>query len=128
MLIEVLVSILIFSFGVLALVGLQGSMTRAQTEAELRAEASFLASEALGLMWGDINNLSSFSDANCNTHDPCITWQQKVTARLPAGQGQINILPAPGGQGRMAEVVITWTPSNGPARRHRAASQISSAS
>lgn len=127
MLLEMLVSILIFSFGVLALVGLQGSMTRAQTEAELRAEASFLASEALGLMWSDVNNLGSYDTATCNTHDPCIAWRQKVVDRLPSGQGSINVLQAAGGQGRMAEVVITWTPSNGVQRTHRATSQITPA-
>ena len=125
MLLEVLVSVLIFSFGVLALVGLQGSMTRAQTEAELRAEASFMANEALGLMWGDIKNLGNYDEAACNSHDPCVTWQQKVSTRLPSGLGQINILPAASGQGRMAEIVITWTPANGTPRRHRIASQIS---
>lgn len=125
MLLEVLVSVLIFSFGVLALVGLQGSMTRAQTEAELRAEASFLANEALGLMWGDINNLGNYDDLACNSYSPCVTWQQKVSTRLPSGLGQINILPAASGQGRMAEIVITWTPANGTPRRHRIASQIS---
>lgn len=127
MLLEVLVSILIFSFGVLALVGLQGNMTRAQTEAELRAEASFLANEALGLMWSDVNNLGSYDAATCNTLDACVTWQQKVVARLPNGQGRINVLPAAGGQGRMAEVVITWTPSNSTQRTHRATSQITPA-
>lgn len=127
MLLEVLVAILIFSFGVLALVGLQGSMTRAQTEAELRAEASFLANEALGIMWGDVNNLPAFNSATCSTHDPCATWQGKIADRLPAGRGVISILPAAGNQGRMAEITVTWRHSNGDQRTHRTFSQISPA-
>jgi len=127
MLLEILVSILIFSFGVLALVGLQGSMTRAQTEAEMRAEASFLASEALGLMWGDLSNLSSYHRTGCNSYNPCVTWQAKISSRLPNGQGTISVLPAAGGQGQMAEITITWQHSNGDVRTYRAISQLSTA-
>lgn len=121
MLLEILVSILIFSFGVLALVGLQGNMTRAQTEAELRAEASFLASEVIGLMWTSAASLSSYSGASCNTTDACKTWAEKVTEKLPAGQGTVTV------NGNTVTVTITWRHSGGDQRTYTTTTDITPA-
>ena len=52
-LIEALVGMLIFAFGVLALIGLQASMTRAQSSAHYRADASNLASQLFALVQTD---------------------------------------------------------------------------
>ncbi|MEY4764186.1 MAG: hypothetical protein RI907_859 [Pseudomonadota bacterium] len=89
LLLEVLVSILIFSIGVLALVGLQGRMSSAQTAAKLRAEAAALANEVIGVMWSDVNNLGSYTSANCAAYDPCSEWQGKVSRQLPGGVGAV---------------------------------------
>ena len=121
MLLEILVSILIFSFGVLALVGLQGSMTRAQTEAELRAEASFLAGEVIGLMWTSTTSLSSYSGASCDTTDACKTWAEKVTEKLPAGQGTVTV------NGNTVTVTITWRHSGGDQRTYTTTTDITPA-
>jgi type IV pilus assembly protein PilV len=118
MLLEILVSILIFSFGVLALVGLQGSMTRAQTEAELRAEASFLAGEVIGLMWTSAATLSSYAGNNCDSTDPCVTWREKVAEKLPAGQGTIAV------NGNTVTVTITWRHSGGDQRTYTTTTDI----
>ena len=48
MLVEALVAMLIFAFGVLGVVGLQVSMTKAQTQSKFRADASQLAHAVLG--------------------------------------------------------------------------------
>jgi len=49
-LIEVLISVLIFALGILALVGLQASAVRFSTDAQQRAEATFLADQLLARM------------------------------------------------------------------------------
>ena len=49
-LIEVLVSILVFSFGILAAVGLQATAIKLSTDAQQRAEATFLADQLLARM------------------------------------------------------------------------------
>jgi type IV pilus assembly protein PilV len=49
-LIEVLVSILVFSFGILAAVGLQAAAIKLSTDAQQRAEATFLADQLLARM------------------------------------------------------------------------------
>ncbi len=51
MLIEALIALLIFSMGILGIVGLQASAVKASTDAKYRSEASLLANELIGKMW-----------------------------------------------------------------------------
>ena len=60
-LLEALVALLIFSLGILALVGLQAAMIKNTSDNKYRADASFLAQERIGRMWANPNNLGSFS-------------------------------------------------------------------
>jgi type IV pilus assembly protein PilV len=103
MLIEVLVSFLIFSVGVLALVGLQARMGRAQTAAKARADASYLANELVGVMWSDMSHLSSYSA--CASYARCLDWQNKVAASLPAGTGTVVSVDAATGA---VSIQIQW--------------------
>jgi type IV pilus assembly protein PilV len=59
-LLEALIAIVIFSFGILALAGLQGAMVKNTTDSNYRSEASYLAQQQLGLMWADPNNLANY--------------------------------------------------------------------
>jgi type IV pilus assembly protein PilV len=86
-LIEALIAILIFSLGVLGLVGLQASLTRATTSAKFRADATYLAQTLIGQMWTDIPNLASYN--NCASYTPCKNWYDTVTATLPAAETDI---------------------------------------
>ena len=110
MLIEVLVSVLLFSVGVLALVGLQANMTRAQTESKTRADASYLASELIGMMWSDINNLTSYNTDQCANNSRCVGWTSKVTDTLPSGQATVTVDPLNPGDVR---IIIQWTLPDG---------------
>ena len=89
-LIEALIGILIFAFGVLGLMGLQAAMTKAQTSAKVRADAANLASDLFGLIQTDIpGNLSNYANKGgtkaCASYVPCSDWLAKVGATLPAG-------------------------------------------
>lgn len=109
MLIEVLVAILIFSIGVLALVGLQAQMTHAQSSAKSRADATYLANELIGVMWSDTANLGSY-DA-CDGYARCSEWQAKVANNLPKGTGTIEVVDAATGE---VTITLRWTsPSDG---------------
>lgn len=90
-LIEALVSMLLFSLGVLALVGLQTSMMKAQTDAKVRADAAYLASEVVGKMWSDLQNIGNYSGQACAEQTRCKEWQDKVAAMLPNGSGAITV-------------------------------------
>ena len=49
-LLEALISVLIFSFGILAISGLQGAMMKNTADATYRAEASYVVQQQLGVM------------------------------------------------------------------------------
>lgn len=51
MLLESLIAILIFSMGILAIVGLQATSIKLSTDAKYRSEASLLANQLIGQMW-----------------------------------------------------------------------------
>jgi type IV pilus assembly protein PilV len=52
-LLEALIGILIFSFGILGIVGLQAQAIRFTNDAEIRAEAMYLANSLISQMWTD---------------------------------------------------------------------------
>ena len=51
MMIEALVAILIFSMGILAMMGLQAASVKLSSDAKYRSDASLLANELIGQMW-----------------------------------------------------------------------------
>ena len=108
MLIEALVAVLIFAFGVLGIVGLQASMTKAQTQSKSRADASLLAQQLVGTMWTDTANLAQYSTitAACAAYPRCSEWVARVAAGLPNGVATVQLtLP-------VVEITINWTPPN----------------
>jgi type IV pilus assembly protein PilV len=52
-LLEALIGILVFSFGILGIVGLQAHAIRVTNDAEMRAEAIYLANSLISQMWTD---------------------------------------------------------------------------
>lgn len=114
---EALVALLICAMGVLGVVGLQGAMTRAQTSATFRAEASFLAQQLLGEMWTDRANLASYATASCGA--ACTDWQARVAARLPSGQSTVVVANT-----GVVSIEIRWTAAGESTNRFTMASSI----
>lgn len=90
-LIEALVSVLIFSMGILALVGLQGAMVKNSSDAKYRSDASFIAQERLGLMWTDPTNVANYVE------------NETPVTLLPNGKRTVTVGPR-----RFATVTVTW--------------------
>ena len=67
MLIEALIAMLIFSVGVLGLIGLQSTATKASGEARYRSEAALLANELIGRMWASDRNAANLQAAYDST-------------------------------------------------------------
>lgn len=62
-LLEVLISVLILSLGVLALVGLQATMVKNTTNMKMRADASYFAQQQIGRLWADpVNAISAVTE------------------------------------------------------------------
>ncbi len=59
-LIEALVAVLLFSMGVLALVGLQAAMMKNTEDSKFRSEASFIAQQRLGVLWAHPDTIANY--------------------------------------------------------------------
>lgn len=107
-LVEVMVALVVFSIGVLGLVGLQGNAVRFSTDARNRADATFLADQLVArALISDPTTLPNF--AHRPTGSPCAPtgsastnavvtgWLTEVAAALPnaAGTRQQVIVDAP---------------------------------
>ncbi len=92
-LLEALVAVLIFSMGVLALVGLQAAMVKNTSDSKYRADASFIAQQRIGLIWSDPVNAVTFLETNTD-----------ISSLLPNGTRTVS-QPAPD----QYQVTITWT-------------------
>jgi type IV pilus assembly protein PilV len=89
MLIEAMIGILIFSIGILALIGMQSVAIKNTTEARYRSEASFLAGQIVGQMWVDRSNLTLYAAAGYAPRD---NWVNNVAATLPGINVAGNVL------------------------------------
>ncbi len=82
-LIEALLGILIFSIGILALIGMQSVAVKNTADARYRTEASFLANAMLSQIRLDISNIALYPDSNTATYAPRTAWRNQVEALLP---------------------------------------------
>lgn len=105
-LLEAMIGVLIFAFGVLGLMGLQAAMTKAQTAAKYRSDASALASDLFGLIQTDNPaNIGNYATKSCAKYDRCADWLTKVYATLPGEVApEITVVAATG----QVDVVIRW--------------------
>lgn len=84
MLLEALIAILIFSIGVLGIVGMQASAVKASRDAKYRTDAGLLASEIIGEMWSaDRNDLSNFNGNGIENGSGYRPWLLRVSNTLP---------------------------------------------
>jgi len=86
MLLEVLIALLIFSLGVLGLVGLQASAVKQSGQAKYRADATLLANELIGQMWLNGRTFAvlqtGFSSAGAGGAQ-YNAWKARVATALP---------------------------------------------
>lgn len=114
-LVEVLVAILLFSFGLLGLVGLQARATQYAISAEDSNRAALLASELAATMW--TAGTTSLPEATVSA------WSDRVAAAaaggLPNGQGTVDVA------GGVATITVSWRPPHVPStQQHRYQTQV----
>ena len=113
MLIEALVAILIFSVGILAVVGMQSVAIRNVTDAKYRSEAAFLAGELLAQMWADTPNLNAYVYAGSGPPPARLTgWVGRVE-RLPGTSGASGVPPIvsvtdDATLGKVVQITVRW--------------------
>jgi len=99
MLIEALVAILIFTLGIIAVMGLQANSIIQVSQAKYRTDASYLANQIVGKMWVDQGNLANFATAGSPQR---AKWDDQVSHTLPAGVGTIAV------NGSKVSITISW--------------------
>ena len=90
-LIEGLAALVIFSFGMLGLAGLKTQMMQQSSHAQLRAQASFLAEEIIGLATADTINVDCYrmtstgptTCSNAVATAAVSEWRTRTMAALP---------------------------------------------
>lgn len=119
-LIEVLVSVLIFSFGIIGLVGVQATAIKMSTDAQQRAEATFLADQLLARMLiSDPTTATTFAHNPSGT-TPCAPtvaastnavvteWLAEVASTFPrttANEQQVIVTGSPANE---VTVKLCW--------------------
>jgi type IV pilus assembly protein PilV len=93
-LLEALIAVLIFSLGILALVGLQAAMIKNTGAAKFRTDASYIAQKRIGEMWADPGNLAAYVEANTD-----------ISAMIPGGRRSVIALANP----TEYQVTVGWT-------------------
>jgi type IV pilus assembly protein PilV len=123
--IEVLVSLLVVAFGLLALVGLQAAAVRLSTDSRDRGSATFLADQLLGqLLISDRTAVASFahnpSGSSCSptaaaTSNATVTaWLREVARQLPnAAPASQQVIVRDAAQGDI-DVVLCWKRGSDP--------------
>jgi type IV pilus assembly protein PilV len=101
MLLEALVAILIFTLGVIALMGLQAASISQVSQNKYRTDASYLANKIVTNMWIDQGNFATYAAGNAKV----TAWNADIARSLPNGTGTILIPTPANGQ---ATVQVNW--------------------
>ncbi len=90
-LIEVMIAVLIFSMGILAVAGLQAAMIKNTSDSKYRADASFIAQQSLGRMWADPTHLSVYAIGVEDISDQLPNGTREVTLPIAGGEVKVEI-------------------------------------
>jgi len=110
-LLEVLVSMTIFSIGVLGTLGLYGRSVTGFSDAKYRTDAAMLADAIINDMWVNRANLSSYVYTGTGTNTTLQPWLTAVSSTLPSGKATIAVAGA-AATGATVTVTVTWQPPN----------------
>jgi len=118
-LIEALVAILIFSLGIIGLLGLQAASIKSSGDAKYRSDASYLVNQIIAQMWVDRTNIDTYSHypsgptcsfTGAGSSSPFVTgWLSEITDKLPganADKTQIVVSTVDGT--KQIKVTICW--------------------
>jgi type IV pilus assembly protein PilV len=133
---EALIAILIFSVGILGLIGMQTTAVSNVSDAKYRADASFFADQIIGQMWASRVTSTDASGVTTYQVDPSYAWpggtpnllvqtwagQSGVAGYLPQGSAVVAISAA---NPQQVSVMISWLPPKATsAHRHTAVAFI----
>ncbi len=131
---EALIAILIFSIGVLALVGMQAVSIGNVADSKYRADAGFYANQIIGVMWANrtsatVSGVVTYAPDPSFACSPCSASNGNAATRAWAASSVAAALPnstaAIAVSGAQVSVTLTWQPPRATtAHRHVAATYI----
>ncbi len=121
-LLEGLIALLIFSIGIISLMGLQAAAINNSTAAKLRADASFLTNQIIGHIWSDRDNVAQYdhnstAPVTCTNAYPAVcNWLANVRQTLPGAAGLTQRIQITNISVGVNEVTVTvnWSSPQGP--------------
>jgi type IV pilus assembly protein PilV len=120
-LLESLIAILVFSFGVLGMVGLQAASIKSISEAKYRTDAAFLANELIGQMWAERATITTDYTAPDD-------WADRVASTLPGGSGSVAVSVDPNTTPLLrTTVTVQWTVPGNATHQFVSVAQINGA-
>jgi type IV pilus assembly protein PilV len=129
MLLEALIALLIFSVGILAIVGMQASAFQDMGEAKYRSDAAFLANQVIAEMWSNANNLADYVYDGTGAPPKAIeNWVATVQTRLPGATANPPVITRDAATNAMT-VIVSWQQArdhsvSAPAHSYRAVAYI----
>ena len=112
-LLEAMIAILIFSMGILAIVGLQTVSLKAVSESKYRVDASFLANQVAADMWVDRSNIANYAWNGTGTPPAAIAaWVTQVQNTLPGADTNPPTIVV---VGNVVTISVLWQPPREPA-------------
>lgn len=87
---EALIAVLIFSLGILALVGLQAAMIKNTGASKYRLDASYIAQKRIGELWADPGNLAAYVETDTDISS-LIPGGKRTVSQLSTTQFQITV-------------------------------------
>jgi type IV pilus assembly protein PilV len=116
LLLEAMIAILLFSVGVLAVVGLQANAIKNVAQAKYRSDASFLANQILGEMWSNRTTVANFAYPGGSAAQ-VTAWATQVGTTLPNTTGAnaptvavttTNYAGPPAYQAHQVTITVRW--------------------
>ena len=119
LLIEVLVALLIFSFGLLALLGVQTFAITDAMHGKYRTDASYLANSIIGRMMVDKANIANYASNAATVSTNKTNWDTEVANSLPNATTSITI------SGTAVTVIVSWrNPDESQMHNYTALAQV----
>lgn len=115
MLIEAMVAIVVFSLGILAIIGLQATSTQYISDAKYRVDAANLVEQLISQMWSEDHTASTLASKYGSAGGSgYTTWKSVVASRLPGVTGNLPsvTIEADSSDTKMSTVtvVVYWQP------------------
>ena len=118
MLLESLIAVLIFSMGILAIVGMQASAVKASSDAKFRSDASMVANQLIGEMWVSNRTAATLQtnfQGGGGTDGALYTaWLADVQAALPGAAANPPVVTV-NPQTSVVTVTVFWIAPGEPA-------------